>query len=349
MFPRLFGFNPASFKHRVFLLYAFLIFLLVFSVITLMDRSRVFPTLLSLGTLAFFFGLKHALDADHIAAIDNTTRKLMNDGKKPIGVGFFFSVGHAISVFVLTIITVIIGRFVVKAYPELGDIGNMLGTVASALFLYLIAFMNLLILFSIVKIAKNLNTLKNNKLEEELLKRGFMFRYLNGVMKFMNSSWQMLFVGLLFGFGFDTTTEVGVLSMSALFASSGRPLVDVLILPLIFAAGMIFLDSTDGVVIQYAYNWAFLKPARKIFYNISITSISVFLAFCIGTIEWLQVIGSEFRLSGEPWNFLNNISFATLGGIIATILTSAWLLSLLFYKFSGVEKRYAMAGANGDE
>ncbi len=343
MFTRLFGFSSSSFKQKVILLYSFLILFFLFSAIVLVDRSRVFPTLLSLGTLAFFFGLKHALDADHIAAIDNTTRKLMNDGKKPVAVGFFFSVGHAISVFILTIITVIIGKFVVKAYPEIGDLGNILGTAASALFLYLIAFMNLIILFSIVKIARDFKNLKNDRLEEELLKRGFMFRYLGGVMKLMNSSWQMLFVGLLFGIGFDTATEVGVLSMSALFASSGRPFVDVLILPLIFAAGMIFLDSTDGVVMQYAYSWAFLNPIRKVFYNISITSISVFLAFCIGTIEWLQVIGSEFNFKGEPWNFLNNISFASLGGIIAAILTSAWLLSLLVYKFSGVESKYAGA------
>lgn len=345
MFSRLFVLP--GFKQRLIALYSFLIFLLLFSVILLLDRSKVFPTLLSLGTLAFFFGLKHALDADHIAAIDNTTRKLMNDGKKTVGVGFFFSVGHAVSVFVLTVITVIIGKFVVKAYPELGNIGNILGTLASALFLYLIAFMNLIILISIIKIARDFKNYKNKKVEEELLKRGFMYRYLNGVMKLMNSSWQMLFVGMLFGIGFDTATEVGVLSMSAMFASSGRPMVDVLILPLIFAAGMIFLDSTDGVIMQYAYNWAFLNPVRKIFYNISITSISVFLAFFIGTIEWLQVIGTEFNFSGEPWNFLNNISFATLGGIIAAVLTSAWLISLLVYKLSGVEDGYYQSSING--
>ena len=340
-------FNLSGFKQRVILLYSFLILYLLFSVIILIDRSNAFPTLLSLGTLAFFFGLKHALDADHIAAIDNTTRKLMNDGKKPVGVGFFFSVGHSVSVFALTIITVVIGKFVVKAYPELGNLGNILGTVASALFLYLIAFMNVVILASIIKIARDFKNLKNKKMEEELLKRGFMFRYFNGIMKLINSSWQMLFVGLLFGIGFDTATEVAILSMSALFASAGRPIIDVLILPLIFSAGMVLLDSTDGVVMQYAYSWAFLNPVRKIFYNISITSISVFLAFCIGTIEWLQVIGTEFNFTGEPWDFFNNVSFAMLGGIIAAILTCAWVLSLLVYKFSGVEERYA--GVISDE
>lgn len=338
MFSRLF--NPFGFKQRLILLYAFLTAFLLFSVIILIDRSRVFPTLLSLGTLAFFFGLKHALDADHIAAIDNTTRKLMNDGKKPVGVGFFFSLGHSLSVFILTIITVIIGTFVVKAYPELGNISSIIGTCVSALFLYLIAFMNIIILISIVKIARDFKNLRNKKIEEELLKRGFMFRYFNGIMKLITSSWQMFFVGVLFGIGFDTASEVAILSMSAIFASSGRPLIDVLILPLVFASGMLLLDSTDGVVMQYAYSWAFLNPVRKIFYNISITSISVFLAFCIGTVEWLQVIGTEFNLTGEPWDFLNNISFAALGGIIAGILTSAWLISLLIYKFAGVEERY---------
>lgn len=333
-------FNSLTFKKRLILLYAFLIAFLLFSVIILIDRSRVFPALLSLGTLAFFFGLKHAMDADHIAAIDNTTRKLMNDGQKPIGVGFFFSIGHALSVFILTIITIIIGTFVVKAYPELGNLGSMLGTGVSALFLYLIAFMNLVILISIIKIARDFKNIKNKKIEDELLKRGFMFRYFSGIMKLITSSWQMFFIGLLFGIGFDTATEVGVLSISAVFASSGRPLIDVLILPLVFASGMLLLDSTDGVIMQYAYSWAFLNPVRKIFYNISITSISVFLAFCIGTVEWLQVIGMEFNFTGEPWDFFNNISFAMLGGIIAGILTSAWLVSLLVYKFTGVEERY---------
>ena len=333
-------FNSLTFKKRLILLYAFLIAFLLFSVIILIDRSRVFPALLSLGTLAFFFGLKHAMDADHIAAIDNTTRKLMNDGQKPIGVGFFFSIGHALSVFVLTIITIIIGTFVVKAYPELGNLGSMLGTGVSALFLYLIAFMNLVILVNIVKIAGDFKNIKNKKIEDELLKRGFMFRYFSGVMKIIKSSWQMFFIGLLFGIGFDTATEVGVLSISAVFASSGRPLIDVLILPLVFASGMLLLDSTDGVIMQYAYSWAFLNPVRKIFYNISITSISVFLAFCIGTVEWLQLIGKEFNFTGEPWDFFNNISFAMLGGIIVGILTSAWLVSLLVYKFTGVEERY---------
>lgn len=339
MFSRHF-FNSFSFKQRVVSLYVLLISYLLISVIILIDRSRAFPTMLSLGTLAFFFGLKHALDADHIAAIDNTTRKLMNDGERPVGVGFFFSVGHSISVFVLTIITVIIGKFVVKAYPELGDITGIIGTGISALFLYLIAFMNVIILISIVKIARDFKNLKNKKIEEELLKRGFMFRYFSGIMKLITSSWQMLFVGILFGVGFDTASEVAILSMSALFASSGHPLIDVMILPLIFSAGMVLIDSTDGVIMQFAYSWAFLNPVRKIFYNISITSISVFLAFCIGTIEWLQVIGIEFKLTGEPWDFFNNVSFGMLGGAIAIILTSAWFLSLAVYKFSRVEERY---------
>ncbi|MHB1697107.1 MAG: HoxN/HupN/NixA family nickel/cobalt transporter [bacterium] len=341
MFLRLSSFG---FKQRLILLYAFLFAYLLVSLILLIDRSSVFPVLLSLGSLAFFFGIKHALDADHIAAIDNTTRKLMNDGKKPVGVGFFFSIGHSLAVFILTVITVIIGKFVVKAYPELGNLSNAIGTGVSALFLYLIAFMNAVILFSIIKIARDFKNFKNKKIEEELLKRGFMFRYFNGIMKLITSSWQMFFIGVLFGIGFDTASEVAILSMSAVFASAGRPLIDVMILPLVFSSGMVLLDSTDGVVMQYAYSWAFLNPIRKIFYNISITSISIFLAFGIGTLEWLQVIGMEYNLKGQPWDFFNNVSFAMLGGIIAAILTSAWLLSLAVYKFSRVEERYNING-----
>ncbi len=334
--------RPSSFgfKQRLVFLYSFLFAFLLISLILLIERSSVFPVLLSLGSLAFFFGIKHALDADHIAAIDNTTRKLMNDGKKPVGVGFFFSLGHSFSIFILTVITVIIGKFVVKAYPELGNLSSVLGTGMSALFLYLIAFMNVIILISIIKIAKDFKNFKNKKIEDELLKRGFMFRYFNGIMKLISSSWQMFFVGILFGIGFDTASEVAILSMSAVFASAGRPLIDVMILPLVFSSGMLLLDSTDGVVMQYAYNWAFLNPVRKIFYNISITSISVFLAFGIGTLEWFQIIGTEYHLKGQPWNFFSNISFAMLGGGIAIILTLAWLLSLAVYKFSRVEERY---------
>jgi high-affinity nickel-transport protein len=341
MFLRPFSF---SFKQRLVLLYSFLSAFLLISLILLIDRSSVFPVLLSLGSLAFFFGIKHALDADHIAAIDNTTRKLMNDGKKPAGVGFFFSAGHSLSVFILTLITVIIGKFVVRDYPELGSLSNVIGTGISALFLYLIAFMNVVILISIIRIAKDFRNFKNKKVEEELLKRGFMFRYFNGIMKLISSSWQMFFVGILFGIGFDTASEVAVLSMSAVFASAGRPLIDVMILPLIFSAGMMLFDSTDGVVMQYAYSWAFLNPVRKIFYNISITSISVFLAFGVGTLEWLQVIGMEYNLKGRPWDFFNHVSFAALGGGIAVILTSAWLLSLAVYKFGRVEERYNIEG-----
>ena len=341
--PSSFGFG-FGFKQRLILLYSFLFAFLLVSLILLIERSSVFPVLLKLGLIAFFFGIKHALDADHIAAIDNTTRKLMNDGKKPVGVGFFFSAGHSLSVFILTVITVITGKFVIKAYPELGNLSSMLGTGISALFLYLIAFMNVIILISIIRIAKDFKNFKNKKIEEELLKRGFMFRYFNGVMKLITSSWQMLFVGILFGIGFDTATEVAILSMSAAFASAGRPLVDVMILPLVFSSGMVLLDSTDGVVMQYAYSWAFLSPIRKIFYNISITSISVFLAFGVGTLEWLQVIGMEYNLKGLPWDFFNHVSFAALGGGIAVILTSAWLLSLAVYKFSRVEERYNIDG-----
>lgn len=332
--------GPSDFKRRIILLYGFLFFFLALSFIILIDRSRVFPVLLSLGALAFFFGIKHALDADHIAAIDNTTRKLINDGVKPVGVGFFFSVGHVISVYILTILSVILGTFIVKAYPSLDNVGNIMGTAISALFLYLISFMNILILISIIKIVRGFKGNTAKRIEEELLKRGFMARYFSGIMKLITSSWQMIFVGLLFGVGFDTATEVGVLSMSALFASAGKPLIDVLTLPTIFAAGMLLLDSTDGVIMQYAYSWAFLNPLRKIFYNISITSMSVFLALCIGTLEWLQVLSLKFHLSGEPWNIFNNISFSMLGGIIAGILAFAWIGSLVLYKLIGVEEKY---------
>ncbi len=341
MFSRISNFIASiTFKQRIIILYSLLISYLFISTAILIDRSQVFPKLLSLGALAFFFGIKHALDADHIAAIDNTTRKLMNDGKKPAGVGFFFSVGHSLSVFFLTFMTVSIGAFVVKSYLAFSKISNVIGTGVSALFLYLIAIMNIAILLSIIRIAKNFKKYKDKSLEEELLKRGFMYRYFHRIMKLITSSWQMLFVGILFGLGFDTGTEVAILSMSAMFALSGHPLIDVFILPLIFSAGMIFLDSTDGVIMQFAYSWAFVNPVRKIFYNISITSISVFLALCIGTLEWLQVVAMELDLHSPVWNFIQNVSFSMLGGIIAATLIIAWFGSIAVYKFAKIEENF---------
>ena len=341
MFSRISNFIASiTFKQRIIILYSLLISYLFISTAILIDRSQVFPKLLSLGALAFFFGIKHALDADHIAVIDNTTRKLMNDGKKPAGVGFFFSVGHSLSVFFLTFMTVSIGAFVVKSYPAFSKISNVIGTGVSALFLYLIAIMNIAILLSIIRIAKNFKKYKDKSLEEELLKRGFMYRYFHRIMKLITCSWRMLYVGILFGLGCHTGPDVAILSMSAMFALSGHPLIDVFILPLIFSAGMIFLDSTDGVIMQFAYSWAFVNPVRKIFYNISITSISVFLALCIGTLEWLQVVAMELDLHSPVWNFIQNVSFSMLGGIIAATLIIAWFGSIAVYKFAKIEENF---------
>lgn len=336
--------SPRALKERITLLYIFLVVLNVTAWVGLFLIARPYRFLFPLGVLAYVFGLRHGADADHIAAIDNTTRKLMHDGQRPVGVGFYFSLGHSTVVFILTFGLALAARLVERSLPHLAAIGSILGTVVSAGFLYLIAGLNLVVLVGIFAVFRRLRraqangqTVGEHELEELLDQRGLINRYFGRFFRAIRRSWQMYPIGILFGLGFDTASEVALLAISSSVATHHMPIYVVLILPLLFTAGMTLIDTTDGIMMQYAYNWAFLRPIRKVYYNLTITLVSVLVALVIGTIEWLQVIAHEFSLQSGLWKMVGQIDFASIGYLIIAVLLFSWGLAFLFYKIKGYE------------
>jgi high-affinity nickel-transport protein len=319
-------------KFKITLLYSFILFLFILSVTILFLRLSANPIFLSLGVLAIVLGAKHGLDADHISAIDNATRKLMNEGKKPVTTGFFFSLGHSSSVIILVFLIALTGREIDKILPShYTNTLTVLSTGFSAGFLYLLGFMNLIILLSIIKLVKNYKDY-SDKFEEELSKRGFMNRYFRKLFNIIKNTYQMYFVGFLFGLGFDTGTEAIILGLGGTLAAAGHPLIDIMILPLLFSTTMILVDTTDGVLMALAYNWALINPIRKLRYNITMTSVSIFLAFIVGTIEWIQVISMQLGINGGVFELMNNLSFSLIGGIIAVLFIAIFSVSILLSK-----------------
>jgi nickel/cobalt transporter (NiCoT) family protein len=301
------------------------------------------PALAGLGSLAYVFGLRHAFDVDHIAAIDNTTRKLMHQGKRPLGVGFFFSLGHSTIVFGLTVGLAVAAQRVNSAIPSLQRYGGDVGTTVSGSFLWLIGILNLVVLLDILRIARamRIGSYDHAELEDRLMARGFMNRFFLGrVFGLVNNSWQMYPVGVLFGLGFDTATEVGLLAISAGAATHRVPIPAILSLPIIFAAGMSAMDTADGAFMSHAYSWAFSNPVRKVYYNITVTAVSVFVALCIGTIELLQVLATRFDLTTGFWGWLGRLDFETLGYGIVAIFLLTWISAYTIWKIRRVEERW---------
>jgi high-affinity nickel-transport protein len=300
-----------------------------------------YPLLLGTALLAYSFGLRHAVDADHIAAIDNVTRKLMQQGKRPLGVGFFFSLGHSTIVFGLSAAVAITAVAIKGRFGAIENFGNIAGTLISAGFLVAIAIINLVVLVSVVRTFQGVKAggqYQARELDALLSRRGFFARLFRGLFQLVNHSWQMYPIGVLFGLGFDTATEIGLLGISAAGASKGLPIWSIMIFPALFAAGMSLIDTADSLVMLGTYGWAFSKPIRKLYYNITITSVSVLVALIVGGLETLGLIQGELNLSGFFWNAvaaLNN-NFGVLGYVIIGIFIVSWLASLLFYKL----KRY---------
>ena len=311
-----------------------LLWLLVWSV------SGKFPFLLATGWLAYGFGLRHAVDADHISAIDNTTRKLMQEGKRPVGVGFFFSLGHSTIVILLCAALALSTAYVQKHMPQWQGLGGIVGTLVSALFLYVIGFINLIVLWNLFKTFRDIRRGKNyedQQIADILDQRGFLGRLFKPVLRMVRHSWQMYFVGFLFGLGFDTASEVGILALSARSGQTGVPFWVIMLLPLLFLAGMCLIDTLDGILMLGAYGWAFIKPLRKAYYNLSITVLSVLVAFVVGTYELLQIVEAQFTLKGGLWRFLDRLPFDNLGYIIIGAFVLGWLISLLVYKIKNYE------------
>jgi high-affinity nickel-transport protein len=299
------------------------------------------------GMTAYTLGLRHAFDADHISAIDNTTRKLMADGQRPVSVGFFFSLGHSTIVFTLAFLFAIgirsVGGEVTSGGSALHSVAGWLGTGVSGTFLYVIAAINLVILCGIVRVFLEMRrgSYDEQELEGQLDSRGLMNRFLGRFTKSVTRPWQMYPIGMLFGLGFDTASEVALLFLAAGAAGAGLPFYAILCLPVLFAAGMSLLDTIDGSFMNFAYGWAFSQPVRKVFYNITITGLSVVVALVIGTIELVGLAASKLGARGSFWAWWENVDLNTLGFIIAGMFVLTWAVALAVWRFGRIEERWS--------
>ncbi|MFF1740344.1 Nickel transporter NicT [Streptomyces mirabilis] len=301
---------------------------------------------IGIGVTAYTLGMRHAFDADHIAAIDNTTRKLMSEGKRPLSVGFWFSLGHSSIVFALALLL----SLGVKALAgpvrddnsQLHSVTGMIGTTVSGVFLYLIAGINLLILVGIWKVFRQMRTghFDEAALEEQLNNRGLMNRLLGRLMKSISKPWQMYPLGMLFGLGFDTATEIALLVLAGSGAASGLPWYAILCLPVLFAAGMSLLDTIDGSFMNFAYGWAFSKPVRKVFYNLTITGLSVAVALIIGTVELLGLLAEKLALHGVFWDWVAGLDLNVLGFVIVGLFFVTWIVAMAVWKFGRIEEKW---------
>ncbi len=300
---------------------------------------RHYPVLLGTAFLAYGFGLRHAVDADHIAAIDNVTRKLMQQGQRPAGVGFCFSLGHSTIVCGLSAAVAISAVAIKSRFTAFQAFGDIAGTLISACFLLTIAAINGLVLIAIFRTFRRVKAggaYEDEELDLLLARRGFFGRLFRFLFRLVNHSWQMYPVGILFGLGFDTATEVGLLGISAAEASKGLAVWSIMIFPALFTAGMCLIDTTDSLLMLGAYGWAFAKPIRKLYYNVTITAVSVLVAVVVGGLETLGLVQGELNPSGDFWNMvaaLNN-HFGLLGYVIIAIFVVSWIVSVLLYKLN---------------
>ena len=338
---RVFNDSSTDLRRKIFGIYVLLIgFNAIAWVLAFVGFSVQYPALLGTALLAYTFGLRHSVDADHISAIDNVTRKLMQENKRPIAVGFFFSLGHSTIVFLLSVGIAIAATVIQSAIPALKNAGGLIGTSVSALFLYVIAIINFLVLWEIFQAFRKVQRgeeYNDQTLDEFLNQRGLMGRFFRPLLRVVDRSWKMYPVGILFGLGFDTATEVGVLGIAAATAGKGLPILYILIFPLLFTAGMCLMDTTDGILMLGAYGWAFVKPIRKLYYNLNITLVSVLVAFVVGTIEVISIISGLLNLSGGFWDYVGNLDFGVLGAIIIGIFVVSWAVSTLIYKLRGYD------------
>ena len=334
---RVYNQSSPEVRRRVIGIYSFLI---GYNVLAWLLAFLVFghdPKLLGTAFLAYTFGIRHAFDADHISAIDNVTRKLMQEKQRPVGVGFFFSLGHSTIVVALTVL-IAIAAVAVSSFNTLKNIGGLVGTSVSAFFLLIIAAINIVILVDIYRTfreVKNGSEYNEFTLDETLNKRGLMGRFFRPLLRMTDRSWKMYPIGVLFGLGFDTATEVGLLGIAA--TSVGHiPIASILIFPALFTAGMTIMDTTDSVLMLGAYGWAFVKPIRKLYYNLNITLISVIVALVIGGLEALSIVATELNLSGPFWDQVNILTggdnFGRIGIAIVGLFLISWLISSIIYK-----------------
>ena len=301
-----------------------------------------YPLLMGTALLAYSLGLRHAVDADHIAAIDNVTRKLMQEGKRPVAVGLMFSLGHSTIVLLGSAAIAATALALHHRINSVRSIGGLIGTLVSVLFLFGIAIVNLVVLRSVydafVRVRRG-EPYREEDFDLLLGNRGLLARLFRPMFGMITRSWHMYPLGILFGLGFDTATEIGVLGISAAEASKGLSLWSILVFPALFAAGMSLIDTTDSILMLGAYGWAFVKPIRKLYYNMTITFVSVVVAFAVGGIEALGLVAEQFRLTGRFWNYVGrlNDNFGTLGFFIIGLFAISWLVSIAVYKWRRLE------------
>ncbi|TCP31581.1 high-affinity nickel-transport protein [Scopulibacillus darangshiensis] len=321
---------------------AIVVVLHVIGILFLFIGAKDHPILLGMGFVAYTLGLRHAFDADHIAAIDNTVRKLLQQGKDPVGVGFYFSLGHSSVVFLMAVILGISVHWAKKELPQMQEVGGIIGITVSGCFLLIIGLMNLVILIGLFKIFMNMrkDSYDKDEVEKLLVSRGFMVRFAGPLFKFINKSWHVYPLGFLFGLGFDTASEVALLALSAGAAKSTIPFLGILALPILFAAGMSAMDTADGVFMKSAYNWAFSTPLRKMYYNLTVTVVSVAAALLIGMIELAQVLSAKLHLQGGLWLWVQQLDFGWLGYALVSLFILSWLISYAIWKLFRIEERW---------
>jgi high-affinity nickel-transport protein len=342
------GAFDAGEKRRLGGFFVAIVALHVLGVAGLLTYGLGHPGFLALGLLAYSFGLRHAFDADHISAIDNTTRKFLQEGRKPMGVGFFFSLGHSTVVFLIALALGLAVKWLVEGVVgqtgELRSIGGLVGTSVSGAFLLLIGVLNLVILIGIVQVFRRMRRgdFDRHSLEDELVAGGIMSRIFGRLFRVIRSSWQMYPIGFLFGLGFDTASEVALLAVSSGAAAQGLPFLAVVSLPLLFAAGMSLMDTADGAFMCKAYGWAFSNPVRKVFYNMTVTGLSVFVALFIGLVEVFQIVIQALGLQGQPWSSITGLDFIGKAGFfIVGAFVVAWLGAFLVYRAGRLEERWS--------
>ncbi len=329
-------------RSRLFGIYALLAVFNVLVWVWALASFWRFPVPLGTALLAYSLGLRHAVDADHITAIDNVTRKLMQQGERPISAGLYFSLGHS-TVVVLASVFVALAAATFKTQLEsVHAIGGIIGTLVSAFFLLAIAAVNLTIFFSVLRAFRHVcggGTYVEEDMDLLLAKGGFLARIFRPLFAMVARSWHMYPLGFLFGLGFDTATEIGLIGISAAEASKGLPIWSILVFPALFTAGMTLIDTTDSVLMVGAYGWAFLKPIRKLYYNMTITAVSIIVALVVGGIETLGLIGSQLSLSGRFWQTIGSLNdnFGTLGYLIIGIFVVSWAISLAAYRLGGYD------------
>jgi high-affinity nickel-transport protein len=308
-----------------------------------LSAFHAYPVLLGTSFLAYSFGLRHAVDADHIAAIDNVTRKLMQEGKRPIAAGFYFSLGHSTVVVLASIGVAVTASAFREQLENFQTIGGVIGTSISAAFLLLIATINVIILFNVYRVfrrVKNGNAVGDEELNLMMAGGGLFARGCRSLFRLIGASWHMYPLGFLFGLGFDTATEVGLLGISAAEASGGLSMWSILVFPALFTAGMTLIDTTDSILMVGAYGWAFVKPIRKLYYNLTITFVSVVIATIVGGVETLGLLADRFGLHGGFWEAVSglNDNFGALGYLIIGIFAVSWIVSILLYRLNGYDR-----------